>query len=332
MPRPFTRAQALQNRAFLEALAGTGNARLAARALGVHRSTYLKRRAADSTFAAQWNAALLASQLALTAPEPLRSSRARPSEAEAAGRGTLRTAAGDLALARSRSGKVQLRRARAGRMTKAAEQLFLAALSASANVRLAAAAAGFAHSSFYALARRSPAFAREMRLALEMGYERLEGALLAGFCAESYEDDSWRHNDPPPIAPMTPDQALQLLHLHQKTVQQSWDLPHRRKRRGESWDVYSERLRAMWAVEQSRAAERESLRRAALNEGRHRPHPADRLPALPALDQVAGWSKADPSKPKHNPDLALFGGWRLDDARQSGTLPGKGTKGRKDKG
>jgi hypothetical protein len=323
MPRPFTRAQALQNRAFLEALASTGNARLAARALGVHRSTYLKRRAADPTFAARWDAALLASQLALAAPAPA------PAPAPAST--PLRTAAGDLALARSRSGKVQLRRARAGRMTKAAEQLFLAALSASANVRLAAAAAGFAHSSFYALARRSPAFAREMRLALEMGYERLEGALLEGFCAESYEDDSWRHNEPPPIAPMTPDQALQLLHLHQKSVHQSWDQPHRRKRRGESWDVYSERLRAMWAVEQSRAAERESLRRAALNAGRHTPHPADRLPALPALDQVAGWSKADPSRPKHNPDVAMFGGWRLENARQSGTSPGKGTKGRKDK-
>ena len=49
------------------------------------------------------------------------------------------------------------------------------ALSATANVRLSAAAAGFAASAFYH--RRiagARAFAREMRLALEMGYERLE--------------------------------------------------------------------------------------------------------------------------------------------------------------
>ncbi len=37
--RPFTRRQALQNQAFVEALAETGNPRLAARLLGVHRST-----------------------------------------------------------------------------------------------------------------------------------------------------------------------------------------------------------------------------------------------------------------------------------------------------
>lgn len=46
--RPFTRRQALQNAAFLEALARTGNARLAARSLGVHRSTFTKRRAGDA--------------------------------------------------------------------------------------------------------------------------------------------------------------------------------------------------------------------------------------------------------------------------------------------
>jgi hypothetical protein len=39
MPRPFTRRQSLQNARFLEALAQTGNARLAAQSLGVHRST-----------------------------------------------------------------------------------------------------------------------------------------------------------------------------------------------------------------------------------------------------------------------------------------------------
>ncbi|HKR24976.1 MAG TPA: hypothetical protein VJS15_06940, partial [Allosphingosinicella sp.] len=57
--RPFTRRQALQNEAFLAALRRTGNPRLAARLLGVHRSTYSKRRAKSAAFAQGWDAALV---------------------------------------------------------------------------------------------------------------------------------------------------------------------------------------------------------------------------------------------------------------------------------
>ena len=35
-----------------------------------------------------------------------------------------------------------------------------------------------------------------------------------------------------------------------------------------------------------------------------------RAPKLPALDQVKGWSTADPDKVPHDPGRALFGGWR----------------------
>jgi hypothetical protein len=58
--RPFTRRQALQNQAWLDALRATGNPRLAARLLGVHRSTYLKRRAKCAAFAQDWDAQLAA--------------------------------------------------------------------------------------------------------------------------------------------------------------------------------------------------------------------------------------------------------------------------------
>ncbi|HYI39211.1 MAG TPA: hypothetical protein VE053_02710 [Allosphingosinicella sp.] len=55
--RPFTRKQIAQNQAFLEALRRTGNPRLAAASLGVHRTTYSKRRARCAAFAADWDAA-----------------------------------------------------------------------------------------------------------------------------------------------------------------------------------------------------------------------------------------------------------------------------------
>lgn len=329
MARPFTRAQAHQNRRFLDALAETGNARLAARELGLNRSTFTKRRAKHAAFAQDWAAALAAAHARFhlaggpRAPEqqsPLPSRERAGRGGRGAGldgrsREQLRTQGGEPTIVRLKSGRLQLRLAPAGRMTRAAEQAFFAALSASANVRLSAAAAGFAHSSFYARRRKAAAFAREMRLALKQGYERLELAALVAARPESHADDRWRHNQPPPIPPMSPDQALQLLFLHEKSVHQSWEQPHRRRRHGEPWETYTERLRAMWRSEKSREAEAAALRRAARYETSGDWRFADEQPApdLPPLHLVTGWSRADPKKPKHNPKRALFGGWRLSD-------------------
>lgn len=312
--RPFTRRQALQNAAFIEALRATGNPRLAARLLAVHRSTYMKRRARSAAFAQDWDAAIVACHAAFHL-----AGGARPAEASlsasgrAGGVGALRTKGGELVVGRTRGGRLQLRRALAGRMTKAGEQAFLRALSATANVRLSAAAAGFSHSAFYAKRRTSRPFAREMRLALKMGFERVECSLLAASLPESHADNGWRHNDPLPIPPMTAGQAIQLLCLHDKSVRRSWEKPHRRKRRGEPWETYTERLRAMWVAEQALETEAAAVRRAARYEktGDWRLPEEPEPPPLPPLHLVTGWSKADPKKPVHNPDLALFGGWRL---------------------
>jgi hypothetical protein len=311
--RPFTRRQALQNAAFLDALRRTGNARLAARELGVHRSTFTKRRAKSAAFAAEWEMTLAAAHAAFHlsgGPRPPEGTVTRDCPH------ALRTKGGEPTIVRLKSGRLQLRLAPPGRMTKAAEQAFFRALSASANIRLSAAAAGFSHASFYARRRRSPPFGREMRLAHEIGYDRLECALLASSLPESHADDAWRHVDPPPIPPMTPDQAIQLFALHRKSVRESWDRPHRRKRRGEPWETYTERLRAMWVAEKSREAEDHALRRAARYEEtgdwRFEDEVAP-LPPLPPLELVTGWSKADPNKTKHNSDIAMFGGWRLKD-------------------
>jgi hypothetical protein len=332
--RPFTRRQALQNHAFLEALRDTGNPRLAARLLGFHRSTYTKRRAKCPVLAQHWDAALAAAHARFhERGGPTLSviaSGAKQSSLDRRGTGVprddgprtkggpvrrksaaSRTEGGELVVGRTRGGRLQLRRAPPGWMTKAGEQAFFRALSATANVRLSAAAAGFSHTAFYAKNRARPPFAREMRLALAIAYERIEAALLAAFTPEGHEDDNWRHNDPPPIPPMTADQALQLLFLHEKSVHQSWEKPHRRKRRGESWEIYSQRLALMWTAEKRREAEDEAIRRAVQcdDDGGQS---LVTVP-IPPLHLVTGWSKADPAKKPHNPDLALFGGWRLED-------------------
>jgi hypothetical protein len=217
---------------------------------------------------------------------------------------------------RSRSGRLQLRLAHAGKLTKAAEQAFLRALSATANIRLSAAAAGASAAAFNRRQRRNPAFAREMRLALDMGYERLEMALLDAGLPESWADDAWRHNDPPPVPPMTVDQALQLLFLHEKSVRHSWEQPHRRRRRGESDATHRERLAAMWTAEKRREAEDAAVRRAAQYEQtgdwRFEPPP----PELPPLHLVTGWSRADPNKKPHGPKKPRFGGWGMEDLKK----------------
>jgi hypothetical protein len=43
------------------------------------------------------------------------------------------------------------------------------------------------------------------------------------------------------------------------------------------------------------------------------PDDGEGIAALPQLDQVTGWSGANPAKTAHNPDLAMFGGWRIGD-------------------
>ncbi|HEX8535693.1 MAG TPA: hypothetical protein VF662_16150 [Allosphingosinicella sp.] len=230
----------------------------------------------------------------------------------------MRTKGGEPVVVRTRSGKLQVRPAHPNKLTKAAEQVFLSALSATANVRLSAAAAGASARAFYRRREQNPAFAREMRLALEMGYTGLEAAAFMAAAPESHEDDAWRHNDPPPIPPMTPQQALQLLHLHQKGVRMGWELPHRRKRRGEPWETYTERLRAMWTAEKAREAEHSALRLAM-----QRAPERDRsileempMPGVPPLHLVTGWSRADPGKAPHDPKVALFGGWRAEHMRR----------------
>ena len=226
----------------------------------------------------------------------------------------LRTLGGEAIVVRSQNGKLQLRFAHRDKLTKTAEQVFLASLSATANVRLSAAAAGASPAAFYRRRRRDAAFAREFRLALEMGYERLELAMLQAGSAESGAHDAWRRNDPPPIPPLTADQALAQLCHHRKSVELGWDMPHRRRRRGESDAIYTERLRAMWMVEKEREAEDAALRRAARWEetgGWRFEEEAAALP-VPPLHLVTGWSKASGRAP-HHPGVPLFGGWRIGD-------------------
>ena len=300
-PRPLTRAQQLENRAFLRALRSCGNVREAARAVGAHRAKFTKRRAKHPAFAQAWDAALVLAHAALRDVPVDRTARA----------------VAEPRVTRTAAGRLQLRRHQPGRLDRAAEQRFLAALSASANVRLAAKAAGFSHAAFYRRKRADPGFAREWGLALAEGFERLELALLEGMQPEAFAGDDWRRNDPPAIPPMTANQALQLLYLHQKEVRLGGQHPELNPRLspGESREARSTRLRLMYEHRQAREQE---MFRIAEAERLARGEPTYcewELGELPDLSQVTGWSKAK-GRVAHDDSRALFGGWRIGDVRK----------------
>jgi hypothetical protein len=325
MARPFTPLQAHQNEAFLDSLGRTGNVRLSARAAGVRYGTIQHRRSAHADFAQRWEATVAAVDARLhlaggkrgpeSADRSVRDGRRKPAD-------PLRTEGGEPIVVRTRSGRLQVRLAHPGKLTREAEQAFLHALAATANVRLSAAAAGASARAFYRRRRLDPVFAREMRLALRMGWERLEAASLAAALAGNHGRDRWRQCAPAPIPPLSWDQAFQQLCRHDRSVNLGWEQPHRRRRRGESDEVYSLRLQAMWRAEKSVEAEQAAVRRAerfeASGSWRHEDEPPP--PALPPLEQVTGWSRASGKAGRHG-DLALFGGWRIGDMERK---PAKG--------
>ncbi|WP_425230382.1 hypothetical protein [Sphingomonas sp.] len=63
--------------------------------------------------------------------------------------------------------------------------------------------AGASTASFGGRRQRDPGFAREMRIALDEGCERLELALIAEFQRDSHDGDSWHYTDRPELPSIT---------------------------------------------------------------------------------------------------------------------------------
>lgn len=320
MARPLTRDQQLQNRAFLAALRETGNIRLAARRVGRAVSTMHTRRGAHPAFAQGWAAAVAYADARFNASGGLRrpAGEAATTPRDAATPGTRaaahRTAGGEAVVVRRRDGKLQQRLAQPGKLTRACEQAFLAALSATCNVALSAKAAGASQAAFYRRRRQRPGFAREWGLALAEGYAALELALLEAARVEGHADDAWRHNDPPAMPPMTPEAALQLMYLHQKEARLGGTPALLRRRPGESVEALRMRLTLMHEHRMRQERDKHAVAEAARRE-RGLPGLRDEAPVLPDLAQVTGWSKAGGRTP-WRAGVALFGGWRMEELRK----------------
>ena len=83
-----------------------------------------------------------------------------------------------MVIVRTRGGKFQMQRAQPGKLTREAEQHFLATLGTTCNVKLSAAAVDASEGAFLRRRRRRPGFDEAMREAIEAGYDHLEAELI----------------------------------------------------------------------------------------------------------------------------------------------------------
>lgn len=120
---------------------------------------------------------------------------------------------------------VQAKAGKPGGWTKAKREAFLVELAASCNIVRAAALVGMGQSGAYRLRKREPAFAAQWQAALEIGYERLETALVrraleavgetvGEFPVEALDQRS------EPVEKMTVDQAIRVLTFHRESIRQ----------------------------------------------------------------------------------------------------------------
>lgn len=115
------------------------------------------------------------------------------------------------------NGPVQIKKTKANGWTKARRAAFLTELAMSCNVRRAHEAAEMAQGGAYRLRRRDPLFARQWQEALELGYERLELALVRR--ALEAVDDLALDDGKEPVEKMTVAQAIALLRQHRASVE-----------------------------------------------------------------------------------------------------------------
>lgn len=126
---------------------------------------------------------------------------------------------------------VQVKRVRSDGWTKTRRTAFLAELAQSCNIGRALAAAGMSGSTAYQLRRRDPEFAAQWQAALEIGYERLETALLrrALEAAGAIEIEDAAE----PVEKMTVEQAIGFLNKHRTSIQ----LGHAKGRRPQAREI-----------------------------------------------------------------------------------------------
>lgn len=249
-------------RAFLRELARSGSVALAAQKCGIDRTSTYQARKKNPAFAASWDRALE------TARERLASDLVSPCGGRDLGQpgGTPEAPACAGAHMVSRQGRPKLRadeivrsskagrpcivRAGPGRWSARAERAFLAELTATANVKAAARAAGVSATAAYNRRKLWPAFAEQWDAAKAEGYARIEMLLI---CAATATLDPEPEVEVREAPLMTVNQAMNLLKLHRAGVHGG--KPQRygwRQQEPDIEEVRAEILRKVAAIKRAR--------------------------------------------------------------------------------
>ena len=187
---------------FLAALRETGNVRWSAQQAGVDPTSVYNRRNRDPDFAEAWARAL---------EERERGYREWAAVPELAGRRGKPVPSQELIERLSSRHGPQLVRTGAGRWCKGAEDRFLAAMAATANVKRAAASAGFSDTALYRRRLKNRQFAEAWDAALAIGRTRLEAYLIE--CADRTFDPDSLPVDGEALPKMTVAEAIATLRL-----------------------------------------------------------------------------------------------------------------------
>jgi len=267
-PAPRLRPGQAWRRVFLRELARSGSVALAADTAGIDRSSAYQARRRNAAFAASWARALEKAREGLDGGESL-TRQARPRPFPHAGgeraaqpvprppggaRGGLRPPRlrGDEVVRASKAGRPCVVRAGPGRWSVAGERAFLEALTASANVKAAARAAGVSAVAAYNRRKLWPAFAAAWDAAKAEGYVRLEMLLIHAATATLDPEPDVEAGDAPE---MTVEQAMNLFRLHRASQQggpaqrYGW-----RMQEPDIEDVRAEILRKIAALDKARGA------------------------------------------------------------------------------
>lgn len=222
-----------RKRAFLTYLAETGNQTLSAERAKVSRSWVCLHRSTDAEFDAACRDSIARARESLEGVD----TNGAPAR--------WRYFDGHELVVREAGGfRVQIGRARVKQWTRRVEQRFLSTLAATCNVTAACAEAGMEKSGAYGHRYRSPEFAKAWDEAVELGYVRVEAALVENACNLHSPAE-----DPPDIdmPPVTFDQALHLLNRHKHQVRGIGKRPGRAQRMATDAEVRRALVRSLRA-------------------------------------------------------------------------------------
>jgi len=247
-------------RKFLRELARSGSVAMAAERAGIDRTSAYQLRKRNAVFATSWERAQAAAREALScAVGEERVSTSPDMDEVGAEMGRERRARirlrGDECVRASKDGRLCIVRAGPGRWSADAERVFLEELTASANVKAAARAAGVSTVAVYNRRKNWPDFAAAWREALAEGYARIETLLVgAATVALDPEPDPSTRDGPE----LTVEQARNLPRLPR--AGQHGGRPQRyawREREPDIEEVRAEILRRAAAIERQSAAKAE---------------------------------------------------------------------------